>query len=202
MVRIKAPVAVDIGQPDLNVAYRFFDRLLSQELFSINMYHDDGSGERLDDAVVDRMTLICQTEDSVDIDLICAGEWADAEPLEEIPKSQPIRALTSHDLILEITKDKEEIMGDRITKAIFHADKEFAEIKGKLYGINRFIGDRRSSQIVELLRENNLYRVDLGFGKDSENWIFNLMNVRMELGRREIKDGLDRVEINFEGFQV
>ena len=202
MVRIKAPVAVDKSQPDLNVPYRFLDRLIAQELFSLNLYHDDGSAEKLDDATIDRMTLTCQSEDTVDIDLICVGDWVDADPLGEMFKSQPMRALTSHDLILEISKDKEPVMKDRITKAVFHADKEYSEVKGKLYGINRFIGDRNSPQIVEHLRENNRYRIDLGFGKESENWIFNLSDVRMELGRREIKDGLDKVEINFEGMML
>jgi len=197
--RIKFPdTFTDNGK---DIGKKLYDIAVSEERFDMIVWHFDGSQEEYNNCLIERLSMNLDAEDSLDITILIDGEKSNRIVHADEQKSEDLaKTVGSRDCFLHI---KDYLMNDlaegMIYSFCFFLDREDPRIHGMFKAYNSFIGNKGKT-VTRMANDYKMCSIDFGYlyGEEKEI-ILALEDIELNIARRDLKKGVDIVEVAFVG---
>lgn len=180
------------------------DKVWSNEPFTLEIYDENMRGKKITGGRLESLEYDIKAGDCVDVKMVFSGLDHDSK-LDYIKPEllRPARVYTGSDCNVSIVDDCGDRMGGECMTSFFaQAKRDNPNIFGKFIVLNSFLKERPSLNPIQIVKRcKGGSTLDLGLinRQKDMNWLVRLVDINCEIVRRSVKDGLDIVEIAFQG---
>jgi len=182
-----------------NIAKSCLNSIDNGEIFSMDLFHDDFSGERYSGCYLKKVHFSIQVQDTVDVELIIDGNFEDLLDMREFDDPCKMKIVTSHDCKVDIISTTGVRVPETLYKAEFERKYNRNDVTGSISAYNRTLNQVDSPTFLEVTENDPYFSIRLCFKiNDYYEDLFVIRKANLKLTHREIKNGIDKAEVSFE----
>lgn len=181
-----------------NVARSILNSIDNGEFFFMDLYHDDGIGERYEKCFIKGAKFSLSVQESLDIEIIIEAHRQENRVISLYEEGPIPRMIISSDCNIDIVSTKGVRVPKKIYKATFDRWYEKSVMKGTLFAYNMTL-DQNGPSFIDVINEEKEFSLRFGFKIDGAyEDLFFIDKTEIHLSHRSVKDGLDKVEVVFD----
>ena len=201
-IKLKFPIVLDGLETHIT---DIFKKTISGEKFTANIFDDNGKGKKITEVFFEKVSLTIKAEDTFDLEIIFSAKETNETVVLDQNLIKKAIALNGYNCVLFLVDDCGDCMNGNSTISLqVTAQKGVDEVFGTMSIINSFLNANNDLSPVNKIKRckgnsflNVGYKVNIK--NDLINWMLNLYETKCDIKRRNIKDGIDLVEIDFKG---